>query len=105
MANLNEKQFKWDITKQEMKELGFRYDFEIEEYSYKFPVYKHERTPVIFCKVGITENTNNVWYGVYDVNGLYMPFYNRAYGKNFIIPEIEKAIEFKFQELGIKEVK
>lgn len=105
MGDLKHKQFTWDITKQGMKELGFRYDYEVEDYAYKFPVYKHGKTPVVFCKVGITENTNNVWYGVYDISGLYMPFYNREYGKNSIIPNIDSAILSKFQQLGIREVK
>ena len=94
------------LSKQEMKDLGFKYDFEIQEYIYKFPVYKSSKNePLIFCKLGIDEENNKVFFNVCDLSGeLYTSYYNREYGKpNFVVETIDRNIEKEFKKLGVKE--
>lgn len=105
MGRLAENSYKLDVTKEKMKKLGFRYDNEVDGYIYKFPVYKYNKIPVLFCKIGIAEETNRIWFNVYDNNGLYMPYYNAEYGKNMVVPLIEERIENEFTKLGIRKVR
>lgn len=104
MGRLAENRYRLDVTKEEMKKLGFRYDNEFDDYIYKFPVYKYNKIPILFCKIGIDEETKHIWFNVYDNNGLYMPYYNDEYGKNTLIPLIEERIEKEFSKLGIRKV-
>lgn len=104
MDRLAENQYKLDITKGKMKQLGFKYDHELDDYVYRFPVYEYNRVPVLFCKLGIDEETGYVWFNVYDNNGLYMPYYNREYGNNSLIPDIEEAIQNEFKRFGVRKV-
>lgn len=102
MDRLTENRYKLDITKDAMKKLGFRYDGECDSYTYKFPVYKYNKVPVLFCKIGIDEETNQIWFNICDNNGLYMPYYNEEYGTNMLIPLIDERIEKEFSKLGIR---
>lgn len=45
------KRYKLDISKNEMKRLGFRFDYELDDYVYKFPVYRYGRIPVLFANL------------------------------------------------------
>jgi len=102
---LKDNEYKLNISKTKMKEFGFRYDSKLENYIYKFPVYKNNKVPLIFCKLGINEETHAVWFNVYDSNDmLYAPYYNRTYGKNSIVPIIDKVIENELNKLGAKKV-
>lgn len=94
-----------NITSQEMKDLGFKYDFELQDYIYKFPVYlSQKKEPLVFCKLGIDEETKKVFFNVCDTNGgLYTPYYNREYGKSKVVEVIDKNIRKEFTRLGIKE--
>ncbi|MCR2049719.1 hypothetical protein NSB25_20910 [Acetatifactor muris] len=93
MDRLAENQYKLDININQMKKVGFKFDHELEEYVYKFPVYKYNGIPLIFCKLGIDEDTKRIWFNVCDSNNiLYSPYYYKEFGKNRIIPQIEKEI-------------
>lgn len=95
------KKFKLDITTQQMKDVGFRYDHNVEDYTYRFPVYKYKKQPIIFCTLGIDEETKEVRFTVKDANdNVYAPFYDREYGVNDIIPLIEKNISSELRKLG-----
>lgn len=105
MDRLAENQYKLDITINQMKKLGFRYDSKLDDYIYKFPVYKHNKVPTLFCKLGIDEETNRIWFNVYDANDtIYSPYYDRKYGKNSIIPIVEKNISNELKKLGVTKV-
>lgn len=97
MERLAHSRYKLNISKNDMKKIGFRYDYELDDYVYRFPVYKYGKATVLFCKLSVDEDTGNVWFNVYDSNGLYMAFYNREYGSNSMIPEIESAILKEFE--------
>lgn len=105
MDRLTENQYKLDITRNQMKSIGFRYDRELDDYIYKFPVYKHHKIPLLFCKLGIDEETKRVLFNICDTNNtLYAPYYNGEYGRNDIIPNIEKIILSELDKLGVVKV-
>lgn len=87
----------------QMKELGFKYDFELQDYIYKFPVYKSKKNePLIFCKLGIDEETKRVYFNICNVDDtLYTPYYNREYGKSKVVEVIDKNIKKEFKKLGV----
>lgn len=95
--------YKLNLSHQEMKDVGFHYDFELEDYTYEFPVYKINNKASIVCKLGIDKETNKVWLNVYDINGnLYSSYYNRTYGISKIISIIDKNIQKELNRLGAK---
>ncbi len=100
MGRFIENEYKLEISKKKMKELGFKYDLQLDKYIYKFPVYKNNKVPLIFCKLGIDEETNCIWFNVYDLHDmLYAPYYNRTYGKNSVVPIIDKEIKKEINRL------
>ena len=103
MRKNRNKTYKLNISNQDMKQKGFRYDFLLQEYAYEFPVYKYNKKPTIVCKLGVDNDTNNIWFNVYDIKGnLYPPYYNREYGKSKVIDIIDKNITKEFRKLGIE---
>lgn len=105
MDRLAENQYKLDIAKAKMKRIGFRYDHELDDYIYKFTVYRYSNIPLIFCKLGVDGETQMVWFNVYDANdALYSPYYDREYGNNVIIHQIEDAISTELIKLGATKV-
>ena len=102
----NNRTYILSVNSTQMKELGFRYDYEIQDYIYKFPVYKSQKKePLIFCKLGVDEETKQVYFNVCNVDGtLYTPFYDRYYGKSDVVKVIDKNIAREFKKLGISEV-
>ena len=105
MERIAENQYKLDIDINQMKKIGFKFDHELEEYVYKFPVYKYDGIPLIFCKLGIDEETKRIWFKVCDSNNIsYSPYYNSEYGKNKIIPQIEKEILKELNKLRVTKV-
>ena len=98
------KNYKLHLSHKEMKDLGFHYDFGIEDYVYEFPVYRLNGKTQIVCKLGVDEETNQIWFNVYDTNhNLYPSYYNRTYGKSKIVPIIEKNIRLEIGKLKEKE--
>ncbi len=93
------------VNSTQMKELGFKYDFELQDYIYKFPVYlSKKKEPLIFCKLGVDEETKHIYYNVCNIDGtLYAPFYDRYYGKSDIVKIIDKNIKKEFKKIGIAE--
>ncbi len=106
MVQLESKKFKLDLSSNELKDLGFEYDNSFGTYTYRFPVYKYNKTPLIVCKIGVDKETKRIWYNVYNADGsLYSPFYNREYGVNGLLSGIEKNILIKLKELGAEIVR
>ena len=99
----NNRTYILNINSTQMKELGFKYDFELQDYIYKFPVYKSKKNePLVFCKLGIDEETKRVFFNICNVDGtLYTPFYNREYGKSKVVEVIDKNIKKEFKKLGV----
>ena len=98
-------QFSLDLSRFKLKELGFRYDSKLDCYVHKFPIYNYKKQPVIFCKIGINDEDNSIWYNVCEANDtLYAGYYNSEYGHNSLIEKIDKAILHKLKSLGAKRV-
>ena len=93
------------VNSAQMKELGFKYDFELQDYIYKFPVYKSQKKEaLVFCKLGIDEETKKVYFNICNTDEtLYAPFYDRYYGKSKVVEVIDKNISKEFNKLGIIE--
>ena len=102
----NNKSYILSVNSTQMKELGFKYDFELQDYIYKFPVYKSKKNePLVFCKLGVDEVTKQVYFNVCNTDGiLYAPFYDRQYGESKVVEVIDKNITKEFQKLGIRGV-
>lgn len=99
------KRYTLDLSYKQQKELGFRYDPKLDEYVYEFPVYLYKERPNIVCKLGINENSE-VWYQVCDTEGrTYSAYYVRGYGKNKVVPVVDRNIKKQLNKLGAKEVK
>lgn len=101
----NNKTYILSVNSARMKELGFKYDFELQDYIYKFPIYlSKKKEPLVFCKLGIDEETKRVFFNICNVDGtLYTPFYNREYGKSKVVEVIDKNIKKEFKKLGVEE--
>lgn len=93
------------VNSAQMKELGFKYDFELQDYIYKFPVYLSKKKEVlVFCKLGVDEETKQIYFNVTNKDGtLYAPFYDRQYGKSMVVEVIDKNIKKEFKKLGVVE--
>ena len=97
--------YKLDLTPQEMKTLGFKYDHNANDFTYEFPVYRSKGKTTLYCKIGINEDTHYVWANVYDNDKeLYSPYYNRTYGKSNVIKIIDSNISKELVRLGAIEV-
>lgn len=91
---------------QNLKDKGFKYNYQEKYYTYDFPVYRYKRKPLIFCKVFIYEEDKTVRFEIVDANNnLYASYYNREYGKNELLENIDSAIRKEFMKLGIKKEK
>lgn len=102
MKKTKNKTYRLHITKQEKKDLGFKYDFLLQDYVYIFPVFVHNNKPLLVCKLGVDDETSEVWFIVCDMRGeTYHPYYNREYGKSDILDIIDKNITKEFRRLGI----
>ncbi len=53
MAQLENMNFKLDLSNNELKDLGFKYDNSFDTYTYRFPVYRYNKSPLIFCEIGV----------------------------------------------------
>lgn len=91
---------------QKLKDNGFRYDFQEKCYTYDFPVYKYKRKSLIFCKVFAYEDDKTIRLEIVENNNnLYASYYNRKYGKNDLLGDIDIAIKREFNKLGIEQRK
>lgn len=99
----NNKTYISSVNSTQMKELGFKYDFEIQDYIYRFPVYlSQKKEPLVFCKLGVDEETKQVYFNVTNKDGtLYAPYYDRQYGKSVVVETIDKNIKKEFEKLGV----
>ena len=87
-----------ECTKEILQDNNFKY---IDGYYvYRFPVYKYNKTPILWgqiiidlesttCYVSVVNNTNNV----------YAAYHNREYGKNEVLIKIDKTIETQISQL------
>lgn len=97
--------YRLDMTLQKKKTLGFKYNRELNDYIYEFPVYRSHGKITLHAKVGVDEETNYIWVNVYDNDGkLYVPYYNRTYGKSNVIKIVDSNISKELVRLGAIEV-
>lgn len=97
--NNNKKKYLY-VNKQDMKQIGFRYDNELEDYIYEFPVYRHNNKATITCKLGITDNV--IYYRVYSNGILCRLFYNSDCCISELKPIIQENINKEIKRLQLK---
>lgn len=87
-----------DVTKEMLKENNFKYIDGI--YSYRFPVYKNKKEPIMWCNLYIDTENNLCNIQVSDQNNTtYAPFFNREYSaNNQVVEQIDKKIN---AQLGV----
>lgn len=98
------KRYALSLSKKRMQEIGFRYDRKFDDYIYSFPVYFHNKIPTIFCKLGIKEYDNEVFFNIYSNDNIYAPYYNRGYDYNNVVATIDINIEKELKRLGAVEI-
>lgn len=108
MQKNNNKSYILSVNSTQMKELGFKYDFVLEDYIYKFPVYlSKKKEPLVFCKFGVDdedEEMKRVYFHVCNTDGtLYTPYYDRQYGRSKVVEIIDRNIKKEFKKLGVEE--
>lgn len=81
-----------DATKDMLKENNFKYVDGF--YSYRFPVYKNKKEPMLWCILYVDTENNLCNIHVADQNNTtYAAFFNREYGgKNQVVEQIDKKI-------------
>lgn len=106
MGRLTDNQFIFETSKDKLKNLGFRYSKKYEGYVQTFVVYKYKNlVPMIYCRITVDEESKRVWLSICDdQDRLYAPYYNEEYGKNVLLKDIEKEVEAKLCQFGIKKV-
>lgn len=82
-----------ELTKETLRENNFRYIDGI--YSYRFPVYKYKKEPILWCTLYLDIENNSCGLNVFDQSAnTYAPFFNRNYGgKNMVVESIDRTIE------------
>ena len=92
-----------NLTKQQKKMIGFKYDSDLGEYIYRFPVYKAKDSgkTTLYCKMGINDETNEAWFDVFSTTGqLYAPYYNRGGIKSDVIKVVDKNIKKELSKIN-----
>ena len=101
--------FELNLTVQEMKNAGFRYDMSSELYTYEFPVYKSKEGKVLlWCRLAVEENSQQIRISVYDTNKrLYPAYYNkgRIAGFHSVVSTIDENIKNELKKIILKESK
>lgn len=93
------------FSKDQTKKIKFRYDPALCEQVYRFPVYMTNGEPLLFCKLWVDEETDHVFFGVYNTDDtIYASYYDRNYGKSAVVDEIDKRLQAEFQRLGIQNI-
>lgn len=80
------------LTKETLKENNFRYIDGL--YSYRFPVYKYKKEPILWCYLYVDIENNLCNLNVIDSNNsVYAPYFNREYGgENIVVESIDRRI-------------
>ena len=98
MINIQQYKPHSELTKEILKDNNFKY---IDGYySYRFPVYKYKRTPIIWCNLYMDLENKTLNLNVFDENNnTYASFFNRTYGgENKVVESVEKKIK---TQLGV----
>ena len=104
--------YKLKTTKEDLYNKGFRYnslmsDMEMDCYSIRFPVLKHNKQTTLECELSVELPTGNVIINVfnYRTRDQYSPYYYIEYGRYDTLEVIQNEINKYIKKLGIKEVK
>lgn len=92
-----------ELTKEILKENNFRYIDGI--YSYRFPVYKYKNDPILWCILYVDIENNSCNINIFDQNNnIYAQYFDREYGNNIVVEDIDKRINLQFGFLVKKKI-
>lgn len=104
--------YKLKTTKNDLYNKGFHYNKNMSDetsdfYSMRFSVSKYNKITTLECELAVDLQSGDVIINVfnYGTNDIYIPYYNREFGKYKIIDTINKTIEAQLKKLGAKETK
>lgn len=104
-----DRKYKLKTTKDELYKRGFSYnklmsDDEIDCYSIRFWVLKHNKVPTVDCELTVELQTGNVLINVYNhgTNDIYVPYYNNEYGRYKTLDIINDSIQNYIKRLESK---
>ena len=81
----------------------FKYKNNEEYFITAFPVYYYDDTPMLYCVITVGDEFKTINYKIVNgANELYSQYYNRTFGKNTVIPVIEKNIIKRIVKFGMR---
>ena len=87
----------YKIKSVEPKDLLCRFKFHKynkDEFVYRFPVYRYEGKPLIYCEFVIYEDDMQyIHINTYDLNGDYYAYNKEEYGKSLVVEIINERIQ------------
>ena len=86
-----------NVTKDILKDNNFKY---IDGYySYRFPVYKSNKTIVLWGLISLDIENKTCYINVIDnSNNTYAAYHNRVYGRNEVVNKIDLLIKEKMNQ-------
>lgn len=88
----------YKIKNVDIRELLFVYDFHKygDDLVHRFPVYKYNNKPIIFCEFVIRDyEDNQIHINVYDQNRNSYSYNEEEYGKSKVVESINETIQDK----------
>lgn len=94
-------------TPYHLRQLGFHYLIDNENYSLTFPILRYKGRPTLLCKLVYNIVDNNLLYDIINTNNeLLALYYDREYGdaKEFI-EKIDSIVDRRMKAMGFKKKK
>jgi hypothetical protein len=102
MGRLIDEKYKLNVPIEKKKSIGFRYDYELDDYAYAFTCYSYQHAPVLICKLCLNDDTGDILINVYDTNGVtYAPFY-QGEDRSDVLPIVETNIRKELHKIGTR---
>lgn len=100
-----------DYSKDFLQSKGFKYNRTLSNssddiYTYRFPLITYNKNILVECEIIVSCTTGTINVNVLSTGTkeLYASYYNRDYGNNELLKSIDKKIENKLKDLGIKQL-
>lgn len=105
--NMNSNYYVPYPTPYHLRQLGFHYLIDNENYSLTFPILRYKGRPTLLCKLVYNIVDNKLLYDIINTNNeLLALYYDRKYGnaKEFI-KKIDSIVDRKMKTMGFKKKK
>ena len=94
-------------TPYHLRQLGFHYSIDNENYSLTFPILRYKGRPTLLCKLVYNIVDNNLLYDIINTNNeLLALYYDREYGDaREFIEKIDSIVDRRMKAMGFKKKK